>query len=865
MKKISAIIITLLIGVECLAGQCCPGRNGSCKQPAFSVKPVSKQSGKFSFVKTGAQLNEIAFPLGGIGAGCISLEGRGALRDFEIFNHPNVGYVLPYVFPMIWCKAEGQKPQCRVIQGPRQKDLFGDAGGDGFWGFGQGTIRSQGDGFPCFSSVEFEGKFPVARLAFKQKNFPLDVKLTAYSPFIPLDEDNSSMPVACLTYKLTNTSKVPVEATVALTMLNATEMADERTIRWPNQGGKDSKAMTVYRKGEQCSGLWMTSEKFDKNDWKYGTIAVTTDWPDVTYLPCWLRDWLFSNTTNHFWDQFSKNGRLDPNSASNDRGEPAAGTLGLIVKLAPGQSAELPILISWCYPTMPNNWGKTYYSKLWPDAFSAAEYFFKNKKSLTERTFAFEDAFYSSTLPDEVLDAAGANASTLHTATCLRMEDGTFWGWEGCSPREGCCAGSCTHVWNYSFAPAFLFPALHRTMRMSEYKYGFGNDEGGKKGSICFRIPIPLGSEVHSGTAASDGQLGGVIQLYRDWRICGDRKYLEQMWPGAKKALEFAWVQWDTNKDGLVDGDQHNTYDINFQGANPLTQMMYLAALKAGYRIAEYLGDVNSAGEYWRLYNAGQAKTDTLYNGEFLYQTTDCLADNAPQYQHGKGCLSDQVFGQLCAHIAGLGYVYDEAKIKSAIKAVYKYNFRSPLGEHVNTQRIYALNDEAGLLLCSWPNGGRPKYPFIYSDEVWTGIEYQVASHLIYEGFYDEGLNIVKAARARHDGVRRNPFNEYECGSHYARAMSSWGLVQAISGFRYDAVEKAIYITPRGKKADSMKCFFSTGSAWGIFECKGGNLVVMPMEGSLDVKKVVTGKGSVDVPKDSQKVSQGNALSIKVL
>jgi hypothetical protein len=130
-----------------------------------------------------------------------------------------------------------------------------------------------------------EGKFPVARLAFKQKNFPLDVKLTAYSPFIPLDEDNSSMPVACLTYKLTNTSKVTVEATVALTMLNATEMADERNAKWPNQGGKDSKAMTVYRKGEQCSGLWMTSEKFEKNDWKYGTIAVTTDWPEVTYLP----------------------------------------------------------------------------------------------------------------------------------------------------------------------------------------------------------------------------------------------------------------------------------------------------------------------------------------------------------------------------------------------------------------------------------------------------------------------------------------------------------------------------------------------------------------------------------------------------
>ncbi|MEN6307079.1 MAG: GH116 family glycosyl hydrolase, partial [Anaerohalosphaeraceae bacterium] len=590
------------------------------------------------------------------------------------------------------------------------------------------------------------------------------------------------------------------------------------------------------------------------------TIAVTTDWPEVTYMPQWLRAWLFSDTTNHFWDQFSTTGRLDPNSTSGEPGEPVAGTLGLIVKLAPGQSAELPLLISWCYPTMPNNWGKPFYSTLWPDAFSAAEFFFKNRKMLTERTVAFEKAFYSSTLPDVVLDAAGANASTLHTPTCLRMEDGTLWGWEGCSPREGCCGGSCTHVWNYSLTPAYLFPSLHRTMRMSEYKYGFGNDEEGRKGSISFRIPLPLGSEAHSGTAASDGQLGGIIQLYRDWRLCGSKKYLEDMWPGAKRALEFAWAQWDTNKDGLIEGDQHNTYDINFQGPNPLTQMMYLGALQAGSRMAEYLGDTASAAEYRRLFKSGQAKTDTLYNGEYLYQTTDCLADNAPKYQHGKGCLSDQVFGQLCAHVAGLGYLYDEARIKSAIQAVYKYNFRSPLGDYANTQRIYALYDESGLLLCSWPNGGRPKCPFIYSDEVWTGIEYQVASHLIYEGFYTEGLNIVRAARQRHDGVRRNPFNEYECGSHYARAMSSWGLVGAISGFRYDAVEKTVYLTPRGDHKDAMKCFFSTDSAWGTFEYQSGKLTIAPIEGELTIEKLVTPAGSFDVPTDSQKVSPNTIL-----
>jgi uncharacterized protein (DUF608 family) len=678
--------------------------------------------------------------------------------------------------------------------------------------------------------------------------------LTAFSPFIPLDANNSGMPAACLVYKLTNTTKVPVQATVALNMFNATEMANSP---FPDESDKNGKAVTIYRLGENCRGLWMTSRRFSSDDPNYGTLSLTTDWPKTTYLPQWLRG-RFSDVMNHFWNQFSKIGSLDPNSASDKAGSPTSGTLGLMVDLAPGETVELPLLISWCYPNMDNGWGKTFYSKLFPTAWDAAEYFFKNRKTLTDRTFAFEKTFYSSALPEEVLDAAGSNASILHTPTCLRMEDGTFWGWEGCHLRKGSCYGSCTHVWNYAFTPAFLFPQLHRTMRASEYKYGFDAGEEGKKGGIVFRIPLPLGKPAKIKYAAADGQLGGIIQLYRDWRFSGDANYIRTMWPSAKRALEYAWVRWDTDRDGLVDGDQHNTYDINFKGPNPLIQFMYLAALQSGYRIANYLNDSNSAVEYLRVYESGQVKTDGLFNGEFFIQTTDCLGANAPKYQHGKGCLSDQVFGQLCAHIAGLGYIYNQDKIKSAIKSVYKYNFLSPLGDFANTQRIYALNDESGLLLCSWPNGGRPQYPFIYSDEVWTGIEYQAASHLIYEGFFDEAMNIVKAVRQRYNGIRRNPYNEYECGSYYARAMASWGLVEAISGFRYDAVEQIVYINPRGDKKNNMKCFFSTNTAWGTFEFERGKLKITPVEGEFNVIKIIFPSKIMEVSAKNQKISYSN-------
>lgn len=144
------------------------------------------------------------------------------------------------------------------------------------------------------------------------------------------------------------------------------------------------------------------------------------------------------------------------------------------------------------------------------------------------------------------------------------------------------------------------------------------------------------------------------------------------------------------------------------------------------------------------------------------------------------------------------------------------YNFKPDFRNHVNTQRTFVLNDEAGLVLCTWPHGGRPRFPFPYSDEVWTGFEYQVAAHLIYEGWLGEGLTIVEAARARHDGVRRNPWDEVECGHHYARSMSSWALLLALSGFHYNAPARSIAFAPVLNRHD-FRCFFSTGSGWGTF------------------------------------------------
>jgi hypothetical protein len=385
-------------------------------------------------------------------------------------------------------------------------------------------------------------------------------------------------------------------------------------------------------------------------------------------------------------------------------------------------------------------------------------------------------------------------------------------------------------VWNYAQTAAFLFPELERSMRTVEFAL-----ETNEEGWMQFRSNRLFGGKPWNFLPAVDGQLGSIIRLYREWKFSGDDAFLAELWPNAAHALEFAFTHWDTDGDLVLDGRQHNTYDIEFYGPNPLSGSLFYAALRAGVEMAEHLGETERAERFRDAAIVGAEKLDELlWNGEYYIQLLDDV-DFEPN-QHGIGCLSDQLLGQLVAHVTGLGYVLPPDHVKQAIASVHRYNFRQNLRGQRNFLRTYALEDEGGLLLCSWPHGGRPRRPFFFSDEVWTGIEYQVAAHLIYEGLVDEGLEIVRAVRARHDGRKRSPWNEAECGNHYARSLSSWALLLAYSGFRYDATRQSIAFAP---VVDSdFRCFFSTGSGWGVFSMDSGGIRIELLHGTLALSEV---------------------------
>ena len=317
---------------------------------------------------------------------------------------------------------------------------------------------------------------------------------------------------------------------------------------------------------------------------------------------------------------------------------------------------------------------------------------------------------------------------------------------------------------------------------------------------------------------ACDGQLGAIVRLYREWKISGNHALIEHVWEKAAKALDFAFTYWDKDGDDVLESQQNNTYDIEFYGANGMMSSIFYAALKAGIEMAEYMKDEERAARYKVAFEQGSARADKLlWNGEYYIQAIQDV--NQYRYQFGIGCHSDQLLGQFMAHVAGLGYVLPQEHVKKALKSVFDYNFLPSVAQLNSVQRTYTLNDESGLVLCSWPKGGRPTFPFAYCDEVWTGVEYQVAAHLIYEGFLDEGLTIVKSIRDRHDGYRRNPWSENEAGHHYVRAMASWGLLTALGGFQYDMVKGTMSFTPV-IHTENFSTFWITGKAWGLYTQK---------------------------------------------
>ena len=790
-------------------------------------------------------LARVAMPLGGIGTGTVSLGGRGDLRDWEIGNRPAKGFNPAGAFFAIRAKAADGPPVLRALQGPVETFEYEGA---------EGVERATNPGLPCFRECSFDAAYPFAQVRLSDPAVPVKVRLKAYNPLVPADLESSGVPAAFLIYEVENVSAAALDVTVCGSL--------------PNFIGNDGTTAAAkgnrntYREGRFVRGLLFGSDGVDPASEAWGTIALTVPLAETcTRRTAWLKDRWGTHLLD-FWDDLADDGDLSERASEGDM---PRGSLAVRASIPAGGKREFRFLLTWHFPNR-FAWSETrlgnYYTRVYRDAWDAAERTVAEAAQLEEGTLAFVEAFCGSSLPQPVKEAALFNLSTLRSQTCFRTEDGRFYAWEGCNDKEGCCHGSCTHVWNYEQAIAFLFGEIARGMREVEFGQQTGPD-----GLMSFRAKLPPGTPAW-GKAAADGQMGCVMKLYRDWQLSGDDAFLEALWPSVRKAVEFCWVPggWDADKDGVMEGCQHNTMDIEYFGPNPEVEFWYLGALQAASKMAQRVGDKEFARTCAALFAKGSHWTDAnLFNGRYYIQKVVPPMDAAniapgllvgmgstdlksPDYQLGDGCLVDQLVGQLMARVCGLGDLAKPENVRTALASVLAFNRRASLADHFNSMRSFALGDEPGLVLAAYPDG-RPANPFPYFAEVWTGLEYTAAAGMIYEGMAEDGLKVVADARSRYDGLKRNPFDEAECGHHYGRAMAAWAATLALTGFRYSAVERTLELAPVPGTH-----FWSNGNAFGTarIEAMRNNkmgVTVKVLRGRLPFRTIaLTGFGKSSLP-----------------
>ncbi|UCD30240.1 MAG: hypothetical protein JSV03_07165, partial [Planctomycetota bacterium] len=687
-----------------------------------------------------------------------------------------------------------------------------------------------------FDNISFIGEYPIATIKYglkDQSQLPVSVSAEVFSPFIPLNTRDSANPATVLRFTVANTSEETVNVSLAAWLQNAVCLGLQ------DEAPSHSRNRVVQHKGMTSLILDTAQSPELARRAEFGNMALTSLYTEVTATATFP-------SLKSLLDDLDDDGQLNgPLNVEFPLGQKHCGALATDFQLKPGKTEEVPFILTWYFPNRrQGNKGVrigdrccvgprvgNMYANWFKSSLEVAEYISGNFPRLNHETHLFRDTYFDTTLPYWFVHRIAMPVSNLATETCQWWANGRFWGWEG----VGCCFGTCGHVWHYDQATGRLFPELMRSVREMQ---DFNPEEGfdADKGRIAFRG--------RGGKPAGDSQAAYVLMAYREHLMSANDDFLQRNWPKIRKALE-CMIRWDDNRDGLIEGIQHNTYDINFHGANTMIGSLYLAALRAGEEMAVRMDDTAFADDCRKICESGgKLSVGELFNGQYFIQKVDLK--RYPKYQYGDGCLSDQLIGQGWAHQLGLGYVYPKEHVVKALQSVWTYNWAPDVGPHNRVHKpeiIFADPGEAGLFLCTWPRGNHPGYNGVrYRNTIWTGIEAQVAGHMLYEGMLTEGLAIMRGIHERYDGVKHNPWNQILCGDHYARAMASWGCLIAVSAYIYDGPAGKIGFAPRFKPED-FKAFFTAAEGWGsLVQKRNGNSQTNRIElkwGKLRVKTMV--------------------------
>jgi len=746
-----------------------------------------------SRVYRGEHLGAIRLPVGGIATGSIQIDGKATRPAWQIFNNmPQV--TVPDSFFAVRLKAAGGRAILRALQTEPVGPL------------------------PAMKALSFRGEYPFGWFDFEDDALPVRVSLETFNPLIPLDVRSSGIPCAIYNITVANPGRRGVEVALLATQQNAVGFRGDAAIRGRAYAGYGANTNRVLREGGAAI-LHMTTGR-PASAAGFGDMALAVVDGKATASAAW-------DSAKALADDFGADGALSgpAQAGPTTDGKTANGALASAFTLAPGGRRTVCFLLTWHFPNARHGrgaWGGqgNKYAAWWPNALAVAEEVVPRLGELTDQTRRYHDTLYASNLPVWLLDRLSSQLVVIRSQTTFWTKAGYFGGWEGCCRRRGCCHGNCNHVWHYAQAHGRLFPSLGRILREQELR------AQGADGAIPHRQP--------RSHPAFDGQCGGILGAYREHLLSADGAWLARHWPNVKRAMDFLIATWDEDGDGVLAGAQWNTLDGNLGGSTSWLGTLYLAALAAAEKMALLQGDRPAAERYRSIRQSGSKRQDaTLFNGEYYIQ----IPDERAQQDYRDGCHIDQVLGQWWADQLDLGALYPPEHVRTALRSLFKYNFRPRLRGYRQAPRKFVDDDDPGMQMITWPKGERPARHMRYADEVMSGFEYSAAAAMVYAGLIREGFTVVRAASIRYDGRLRtgltgsdtaswgysgSPFGDDECGKFYARPMSIWSMLLACQGFVHDGPARVIGFRPAWRPRDHAS-FFSAAEGWGLFTQKRGD------------------------------------------
>ncbi|WP_293916141.1 MULTISPECIES: GH116 family glycosyl hydrolase [unclassified Sphingobacterium] len=656
-----------------------------------------------------------------------------------------------------------------------------------------------------WDEITFEPSYPICKVTYSSESFPVEVVMTAFSPFIPLNADNSALPLTSFHLDIKNKTPQSLEVIISGWLENGVHKnrKDYDTVR----------KVATARPMKNAQSILFTCDLVpdkDLQDGDNGTMGLfcnTSEAVAACNVPSWpIAPIQLMKTVNNNNVSFA---------------DLQVGSLSVKREIQPTDTTSVSYAVSWHFnnphPKLRERLKDAqegyWYGKRFEDAHAVLRYYNENNEFLNKTTLQWAKAWNDSTLPHWFLDRTFVNIGTLATANTYRFNSGRFWGWEG----VGACAGTCTHVWQYGQAMGRIFPELEQNLReTTDLGVGFRPESG----AIIFRAE-------YEHRPAIDGQAGVILRFYRDHQMSRDSTFLKRNWTNLKKAIQFL-IDQDKNGDGMTDTPMENTLDAIWEGEIAWIVGLSLAAIKAGAYMAEEVGDKDFQQRCTAYVHLGSVNMDKeLFNGEYYIHRPDKVSGRTKLGSYNT-CHIDQVYGQAWTFQLGMSRINEKQKTLSALKALWDYNFTMDVGPYIKTHlngRPYALPGDGGMVMNTNPKneakayGNNETWQLGYFHECMSGFEHQVAAHMMAEGMTDESLILTRVIHDRYHAARRNPFNEIECSDHYARAMASYGTFISACGYEYHGPKKYLAFAPR-ITAEEFKAAYTTASAWGSYAQK---------------------------------------------